>query len=51
MDYSDDDSLDSLKNISIYNLSKPTRNKSMETERTIPKTSKSMLIRLLKPKK
>ncbi|CAD8120646.1 unnamed protein product [Paramecium sonneborni] len=50
-DESDDDSLNSLKNIEIYNLSKHIRNKSIETERTIPKSSKTLLIRLLKPKK
>ncbi|CAD8184878.1 unnamed protein product [Paramecium octaurelia] len=50
-DFSDDDSLDSLRNIGVYNLCKPIRNKSMETERTMPKTSKTLLIRLLKPKK
>ncbi|CAK95144.1 unnamed protein product (macronuclear) [Paramecium tetraurelia] len=50
-DFSDDDSLDSLRNIGLYNLCKPIRNKSMETERTVPKTSKTLLIRLLKPKK
>ncbi|CAK62011.1 unnamed protein product (macronuclear) [Paramecium tetraurelia] len=50
-DASDDDSLDSLKNIGVYNLCKPLRNKLIETERTIPKSSKTLLIQLLKPKK
>ncbi|CAD8102857.1 unnamed protein product [Paramecium primaurelia] len=50
-DASDDDSLDSLKNIEVYNLCQPIRKKSIETERTIPKSSKNLLIQLLKPKK
>ncbi|CAD8103994.1 unnamed protein product [Paramecium sonneborni] len=50
-DGSDDDSLESLKNIEVYNLCKSIRNKSIENERTIPKSSKKLLIRLLKPKK